>query len=103
MKAERIMKMKPLSRKKEANLRWNEVDASLIVRRNELEVSKRNLKKRITQRKASVQMLKRKSERYEKLLEDSQLLQENLRLLVNLVATSAQEIGGESVRQKLDK
>ena len=85
------MKMKLLSRKNEASLRWNKLDGALIVRRNKLEISKRNLKNRIVRRRSSEQMLKRKCE----------LLQENR--LVNLVATSAQETGGRQIRCKLDK
>jgi two-component system sensor histidine kinase DegS len=82
-----------------ADRHWNTLNDTLHKRTSELAVSKRDVKKNITQRKAAEESLKTRNEYYAKLLKESGLMQANLRSLAHRVLSAQENERGQISRE----
>jgi two-component system, NarL family, sensor histidine kinase DegS len=78
-----------------AKLHLKELNKTLHQRTDELAVSKRDVEKRIVQRKAAEEALKRRSDNHTKLLKESRLMQETLRSLAHRVLAAQEDERGQ--------
>jgi signal transduction histidine kinase len=86
-----------------AKVHWNELSETLDERTDELAAAKRNLKRGVVQRKAAEETLKKKSEHFAKLFEESRALQETLRGLLHRVISAQENERGQISRELHDE
>jgi signal transduction histidine kinase len=87
----------------EAKLHWNKLNETLQVRTNELALSKRDLQKRMIQRKAAEETLQTRNDRFAKLLRESRSMQDSLRSLAHRVLSAQENERGQISRKLHDE
>lgn len=87
----------------EVKVKWREINRALKERTSELRVSKKDVKKRIGQRRVAEAALKSRNRYYENLLKESLSLQDNLRAMAHRVLLAQENKRGHISRELHDE